>query len=232
MRTKITKMRLLLLSALVLAAIAVPAAAYAVSGYTMTYLPGTSDTVANMPDAGSGTGGAAYVTSKQAPTREGYEFMGWVLAYEEEEPTKPASYTVRYLEEGTEMPLVDDKIVSDAHIGDTVAEKAVEITDYELLNEATQELVLEEGGNEIVFYYRAVTPQPKLTSYEIHYVNEYTWADLIDPLIVNDQLVGTEVTVESVEIEGYETDEDTKTFTLQEDPSGNIHYFPYYCLIV
>ena len=45
--------------------------AYAASGYTMTYLPGTTDTVTNLPDADTGTGGEAYGVSPQIPQREG-----------------------------------------------------------------------------------------------------------------------------------------------------------------
>lgn len=53
----------------------------AAGGFTMTYLPGTSDTVTNMPDADSGVGGQPYTVSDKIPQREGYEFLGWTLDY-------------------------------------------------------------------------------------------------------------------------------------------------------
>lgn len=60
----------------------VPAYA-AVLSYTMTYYPGTSDTVTNLPPADEGkTGGEAYTVSSTIPQREGYEFIDWTLDYE------------------------------------------------------------------------------------------------------------------------------------------------------
>ena len=53
----------------------------ATGGFTMTYLPGTSDTVTNLPDADSGVGGQPYTVSDKIPQREGYEFLGWTLDY-------------------------------------------------------------------------------------------------------------------------------------------------------
>ncbi len=55
--------------------------AYAVSNYTMTYLPGTTDTVTNLPAADGGIGSEAYTVSSQIPQRQGYEFICWTLDY-------------------------------------------------------------------------------------------------------------------------------------------------------
>lgn len=60
----------------------VAVAATADSGYTMTYLPGTTDTVTNLPAADAGTGGEAYTVSSQIPQRQGYEFLYWTLDYD------------------------------------------------------------------------------------------------------------------------------------------------------
>ena len=59
----------------------VPAYA-AVLPYTMTYLPGTADTVTNLPEPDGGMGGEAYTVSSQIPQREGYEFIDWTLDYD------------------------------------------------------------------------------------------------------------------------------------------------------
>ena len=68
-------------------------AAYAASGYTMTYYPGTDGTVTNMPENDSGTGGETYTVSSAVPQRAGYVFLGWELGWEEEEPPR---YTLTY----------------------------------------------------------------------------------------------------------------------------------------
>ena len=82
---------LLLCLALILS---VGVVAYAAAGgFTMTYRPGTSDTVTNMPDADSGVGGQAYTVSDKIPQREGYEFLGWTLDYG---VSAPVTYTLTY----------------------------------------------------------------------------------------------------------------------------------------
>ena len=64
----------------VMLSIAVTAYA-AVLSYKMTYYPGTTDTVTNLPDADDGTGGEAYTVSSTIPQRAGYEFIDWTLDY-------------------------------------------------------------------------------------------------------------------------------------------------------
>ena len=53
----------------------------AVFEYPMTYLPGTTDTVTNLPAEDTGTGGEAYTVSSTIPQRAGYEFIDWTLDY-------------------------------------------------------------------------------------------------------------------------------------------------------
>ena len=61
--------------------IVVPAYA-AVFDYPMTYLPGTTDMVTNLPADDTGTGGEAYTVSSTIPQRAGYEFIDWTLDYD------------------------------------------------------------------------------------------------------------------------------------------------------
>ena len=70
---------------------------FASSGYTMTYYSGTSDVVTNLPNPDDAINGEKYTVSSQIPEREGYEFLGWVLDYEE------IKYTVEYVIESNEM---------------------------------------------------------------------------------------------------------------------------------
>ncbi len=81
--------------------------AYAASEYTMTYIPGTTDTVTDLPASDTCTGGEAYTVSSQIPERQGYEFIDWTLDY------GVANYKVTYVvnpdpsygtPEGSEVP--------------------------------------------------------------------------------------------------------------------------------
>lgn len=75
-------------------ALSVGIVAYAASDFTMTYLPGTADTVTNMPTNDSGVGGTPYAVPSSVPQREGYTFLGWKLAWEEAAPTYTLTYHV------------------------------------------------------------------------------------------------------------------------------------------
>ncbi len=56
--------------------------AYAeVSSFTMTYYPGTTDTVTNLPDPDEITEGDPYDVSPKIPEREGFTFLYWILDY-------------------------------------------------------------------------------------------------------------------------------------------------------
>ena len=165
----------------------------AAGGFTMTYLPGTSDTVTNMPDADSGVGGQPYTVSDKIPQREGYEFLGWTLDYGVAntytltyqvtgDPTygvpgdtatpdpvtgiragsnvtltnalstawvtgdgspapTTATYTVNYLEQGTDWVLAEPKGVT-AQIGSTVTENAIDIDGYTVVGDDSKSLTL------------------------------------------------------------------------------------------
>ena len=69
---------------------------FASSGYTMTYYSGTSDVVTNLPNPDDAINGEKYTVSSQIPEREGYEFLGWVLDYEEIKSFEPKKYYVNY----------------------------------------------------------------------------------------------------------------------------------------
>lgn len=192
--------------------------AFAAGSYSVEYRPGTVDTVTNMPEPGNAATGETYTVSALSPQREGYEFMGWLMEYEEAEYT---SYEVRYLEEGTDKELKEPKAVPDQIIGATVTETAPEITDYELVSDTTQNLVLKESDNVITFYYK---PAKKLTSYTVYYLDMFTNMHLTDSKTVTDQEVGKTVTEYSVVIEGYIFLEPEKTITLEEK-DNNIYFF-------
>ncbi len=63
------------------------------------------------------------------------------------------SYTVKYLEQGTNKPLADEKTVDSQTFGDTVTEKAIDITGYTAVEPTSQTITIAVDGNEIKFYY-------------------------------------------------------------------------------
>lgn len=122
------------------------------------------------------------MTWEKVPTRTNYTFLGWstskggevvvgpdakaytmtgtAAALKEETlyalwKANEAKYTVKYLEEGTEKELYEEK-TDKAMIGSTVNEDAVPIGGYELVSETPQSLEISEDENEnvIVFYYK------------------------------------------------------------------------------
>lgn len=123
------------------------------------------------------------------PTRRYFDFIGWYTEANGGEPydwskpvTKnmtlyarwkpvPLSYTVRYLEEGTAIPLAAEKQVSNPALvkGQTVSEKAVAITGYRP-DEQTNSVILDDENSIIEFYYsKKSTP--------IRYTIKYVLAD-------------------------------------------------------
>lgn len=68
------------------------------------------------------------------------------------------SYTVRYLEDGTNNELHDSKVVSDVYVNDVITENALSIKDYKLVSNKSSKtqtitLVKDEKENTITFYY-------------------------------------------------------------------------------
>lgn len=70
---------------------------YTYGQYNMTYLPGTADTVTNMPANETGlTPGSdsPYTVSSTVPVREGFEFIDWALTWGTmEAPATPVDYS-------------------------------------------------------------------------------------------------------------------------------------------
>ena len=75
------------------------------------------------------------------------------------------SYTVNYLEKGTNAVLEPLKTVGNKTFGDTVTENAITITGYTLDGDSSQTITIAETGNVINFYYVKKT---KL-KYTVHY---------------------------------------------------------------
>ncbi|WP_303974786.1 InlB B-repeat-containing protein, partial [Streptococcus merionis] len=126
------------------------------------------------------------VTVPPNPSREHYDFVGWYTEptggsrYDWSKPVttdstlyarwrpKPITYTVKYLEEGTETPLATEKVESNPAFvkGQTISEKALAISGYRPA-ERSQSIQLDHGKNVITFYYTKKAPT---VTYTIKYV--------------------------------------------------------------
>lgn len=113
------------------------------------------------------------VNEPQAPERDGYNFLGWFTQpeggvkydfgtpvkngftlYAHWSPKNYTSYTVKYLEQGTDNILHDQKVVSNQRVGKTVTEWAVDLeaSGYVAV-QASQSMILAQSENVITFYY-------------------------------------------------------------------------------
>ena len=125
-------------------------------------------------------------TSPPNPTRDYYNFVGWYTdpvagqLYDWSKPVeenvklyarwrlKPLTYTVKYLEAGTNNPLAVDKIETNpsfTYLQD-ITEKALGIPGYRP-DRASQTIQLDYTNNVITFYYSKKTPS---VSYKVRYV--------------------------------------------------------------
>ena len=131
------------------------------------------------------------VESLQTPTRPGYTFLGW---FTDQTATKPfdinqpitenmtiyagwqrkaLEYTVRYLEEGTNKPLLLEQTIRNAAYteGEEVRASAPTISGYRV-DEMTKSIKLniDPNQNVITFYYA----QRQNQEYSVHYYEEGT----------------------------------------------------------
>ena len=199
---------------------------YTYGQYNMTYLPGTTDTVTNMPANETGlTPGAdnPYTVSSTVPVREGFEFIDWTLTWGTmEKPITLTGYVVKYLEVGTNIVLAPEKHVTEQEVGATVRESAVDIEGYIALAPTEAELVLAEDGNEIIFYYK----RHVLTDYVVKYLDKDTNEPVAADKVQTGLEVGTSVTETAIPVDGYTAVDPTEaTLILAETGNEIIFYY-------
>ncbi|HEM5087027.1 TPA: InlB B-repeat-containing protein [Streptococcus suis] len=125
-----------------------------------------------------------YAKAPTDPTREHYNFLGWYtedgkLYSWSDQVTKdvkltakwelkPLTYTVRYLEAGTNTQLAADKVITSPALvlNQVITEKALGITGYRP-DKSSQSINLNFSENEIIFYY---SPKVKEVVYTVKYV--------------------------------------------------------------
>ena len=109
------------------------------------------------------------------------------------------TYTVKYLEKGTDKKLHDPKIVDKQTFGAEVTEKAIDITGYDKVEPSEQKFTINADKNEITFYYTARTD----LTYTVKYLEKGTGKELAKPKTVENQTFGTAVTEKAIFIKGY-----------------------------
>lgn len=130
------------------------------------------------------------------------------------------SYTVKYLEEGTNIALKDPKVVMDLDVGATIVETAPEIVGYEAVNtEATIELG--DHYNEIIFYYRK-----DVVKYTVEYLDKNTNDPIYAAKEVYGYMINDVIMETSLDIPGYVVDgEGILEFTIKETETKVAFYY-------
>ena len=159
-------------------------------------------------------------TTMPTTTKTGYTFDGW---YTDESYTTKVnelpgamvagttyyyakwnirtdlSYTVNYLEKGTNKTLATAKVVENQTYGTSVTEKAIDITGYKKVKPTEVTITIDVKKNEINFYYEA----RKDLSYTVNYLEKGTDKALATAKVVENQTYGTSVTEKAIDITGY-----------------------------
>ena len=148
----------------------------------------------------------------------GYEVCLW-----NGKKTKETEYTVRYLEQGTDIELAPSESFPGL-AGETVSADAKDIAGYDLVSTTPQSatLVANSGANVITFYYTK-----KETTYTIRYLEEGTNTELASDKTGSGK-VGDTVTADAENITGYDlTNTTPQSMTLVEDGNSNVIIFYY-----
>ena len=109
------------------------------------------------------------------------------------------SYTVKYLEKGTNKGLAPARVAENQTFGDKITESAIEIDGYNKIAPTSGEVEITTGTNEITFYYEKRTD----LSYTVKYLEKETNNVLEDAKVVENQTFGDKITETAIEIDGY-----------------------------
>ena len=180
--------------------------------------------------------GDAY-TVAAVPTLDGYTFDGWYKGAEKVTSfTMPAenvqltgswkirtdlSYTVNYLEQGTNAVLAPAKTVGNQTFGAEVTEQAIDIEGYNKVAPTSATITIAVQGNEITFYY---TRRADL-SYTVNYLEKDTGKVLAPSKTVGNQTYGSVVVGKKIAIwiDNYDFDSaDPEMLTIGVDEAANV----------
>ncbi len=134
------------------------------------------------------------------------------------------SYTVKYLEAGSDEELATSKTVENQTFGTEVTEKAIAINGYNVTGESTKTITIADESNEIVFYY---TKKNDL-SYVVNYLEKDTNQKLADAKTETGKTYKDKVTEKAIAIDGYDlVGEATQNLTISHDNGKNVINFYY-----
>ena len=137
-----------------------------------------------------------------------------------------ATYTVNYLEKGTNTKVADSKTISknanneDLYIGDKVTEYALTLNNYNLVSNSQESITLAKEGNVINFYYEL-----KDSKIIVHYVEKDTNTKLADDDTFDGKVTETKV-INAKDIKDYVV-VGSKTQEAEFDLTTNEYTFSY-----
>ena len=173
----------------------------------------------------------AILTAKKAKTYLNSSNNGYYTLYQATTfraklvPKADLSYTVKYLEKGTDKEL-DTKTVKGQTFGDSVTETAIDIPGYNKVEPTSQDLTVtaDADKNVITFYY---TPRTDL-SYTVHYYLEGTTTPVAKDKVVPNKTLNDKVNEKAIDVSGYNKVEPTShDLTVTADADKNVIIFYY-----
>jgi len=189
--------------------------------YTENATPITGyDIVSAVDQDGNKTEGATSVTVSFVDTDADLEVIFYYALRTD------LSYTVNYLENGTNAVLKTPDTVTDQTFGDTVSVEPNPDKDpidgYTRITASPQSLTIKVTGNVVNFYYEKRTDY----DYIVHYYKEDTTTKVAADKEVNNKTYNDEFTESAIAVDGYTVSGDTtKTFNLDEDGKEIIFYY-------
>ena len=137
------------------------------------------------------------------------------------------SYTVKYLEKGTNKVLHEAKTVDKQTFGDTVTETAIDVQGYNKVDPTSQNLTVtaDPAENVITFYYTKRTD----LSYTVNYYWNGTTEKVAESKTVNDQTFEAVIKEAPILIDGYTPISlERQELTITTDDNDNTITFYYY----
>jgi len=189
--------------------------------YTENATPVTGyDIVSAVDQDGNKTEGATTVTLSFVDTDEDLVVIFYYAKRTD------LSYTVNYLEKGTNAELKKPDTVSGQTFGATVSVEPNPDKDpidgYTRITASPQSLDIAVTGNVVNFYYEKRTDY----DYVVHYYKEGTTTKVAADKEVNNKTYNDEFTENAIAVDGYTVSGDTtKTFNLDEDGKEIIFYY-------
>ena len=131
------------------------------------------------------------------------------------------SYTVKYLEEGTDRVLAESKTVNGQTYLAEITETAIDVEGYTKVN-PTATIIIKVNNNEIIFYYKKIEG----LSYKVKYLEKNTNAEVAPSKTIDGKVFEDVVTENAIDIDGYNKEEPiSQTITIKMTANEIIFYY-------